>query len=73
MAINPNPVGHKDGVPLYEQDYTDLEDVIIDVINANFDLDETDPDPIDPIEIAAKVMEALFAEYDIVTATPPQQ
>lgn len=73
MAINPNPVAHNGDTPLYEQDYTDLEDVIIDAINANFDLDETDPDPIDPIEIASVVMDAMFAKYDIVTAEPPQQ
>ena len=70
MAINPNPVGYKDGDPLYEQDYTDLEDVIIDAINANFDLEDGDADPID---VAAKILEALFAKYDVVTATPPQQ
>lgn len=70
MAINPNPVAHKDGMPLHEQEYTDLEDVVIDAINANFDLEDGDADPID---IASKILDAVFAKYDVVTATPPKQ
>ena len=63
MTINPHPVTEGDGMPLYEQPYTDLEDFLLDAINSRFDLEDGD---VDPIDVVAAVMEDLFKRYEVL-------